>query len=494
MTRQQTWVLVATILGSGMVFADGSIVTIAIPQMRTALDASLGEMQWVSNSYTLSLSSLLLLGGAAGDRYGLRRIFAVGILVFALASGLCALATSVEMLIATRAMQGLGGAMLAPGSLALLGSHFPIAERGRAIGVWAAATSIAAACGPLVGGWLIDHASWPFIFLINLPLAALALAVLFGGLRDLPRNSSAKMDWIGGFLAFGALGALTAGLTELGQTGVARYPAFVGCALGVVLLAVFLAHEARTAAPMLPLRILLSRRAGGVNGLTFLLYFALSGAVFFLPAALIQARAWSAEQAGSSFLAFTLVLAVCSRFGGNLTERTGLRLPLTLGPLVSALAFALLGPSVDSGDFWRAVVPCMALLGLGMGIAVAPLSAAVMNVAPSGQTGVASAVNNAVARVAGLLAVACLGGVADYGFAASLKASGLSAVILRPLTEGGFGAAPVQATEVVRDAFAAATVRGFTVLTFICAAFAASAALTAWISLREPEPTDQLPR
>ena len=404
-----------------MVFADGSIVTIAIPRIRELLGASLSEMQWVSNSYTLALSSLLLLGGAAGDRYGLRRRFALGVVVFALASAGCALATSAPILIATRAVQGLGGAMLTPGSLALLGAHFPTAERGRAIGAWAAATSIGAAGGPLLGGWLIDHASWPSIFLINLPVAALAFAVLLWGVEDLPKRANRDMDWTGGLLAFGALGALTTGLTALGQPGVAQGVALSTCAIGAVLFAAFLIYEARAKAPMLPPRLLFERRAGGVNALTFWLYFALSGAIFFLPTALIQAKGWRAEQAGSIFIAFTVVLALCSRFGGGIVDRTGARLPLTVGPLVSATAFALLGPAVGSGDFWRAVIPCMALLGLGMGIAVAPLSTAVMNAAPEGQTGVASAVNNAVARVAGLLAVASLGGVAGFGFARSVE-------------------------------------------------------------------------
>jgi EmrB/QacA subfamily drug resistance transporter len=416
MTPLQSRVLAATIIGSGMAFADGSIVTVAIPKMRVALDASLAEMQWVANGYTLVLSAFLLLGGAAGDRYGLRRVYALGVALFAAASLVCALSANSTQLMLARAAQGFGGALMVPGSLALIAAHFPEDQRGRAIGVWAATTSIAAAFGPLIGGWLVDHAPWQSIFLINLPFAALGLAIVIRGIVDLPVGSSAGMDWLGALLATLGLGGVALGLTLYGEAADARRPAIVSAAAGLAALAAFVAWEARAPSPMMPLRFFRSRRANGVNILTLLLYFALSGAIFFLPSTLIQRDGWNAAGAGSIFLGFTIVMAVLSRFGGAIADKFGVRLPLTVGPAITAASFAALAPAVAAGDYWTAITPTMLLMGLGMGITVAPLSTAVMGCAPAGQTGVASAINNAVARVAGLFAVASLGAVVGESF------------------------------------------------------------------------------
>ncbi len=417
MTPLQSRVLTATIIGSGMAFADGSIVTVAIPKMRAALDASLAEMQWVANGYTLVLSGFLLLGGAAGDRYGLRRVYALGIALFAFASLACALSADSTALILARAAQGFGAALMVPGSLALIAAHFPTEQRGRAIGVWAATTSIAAAFGPLLGGWLIDHAPWQSIFLINLPFAALGLWIVIRGVTDLPTEKSAAMDWLGALLAVIGLGGVSLSLTLVGEAGdTARYAAIASGAAGLVALAAFVIWESRAPAPMMPLRFFRDRRANGVNALTLLLYFALAGAIFFLPSALIQRDGWNAAEAGSIFLGFTAMLAILSRFGGAIADRFGVRIPLTVGPAITAVSFAALAPAVALGDYWTAIAPAMLLMGVGMGITVAPLSTAVMASAPPGQTGVASAINNAVARVAGLFAVASLGAIVGDGF------------------------------------------------------------------------------
>ena len=416
LTPLQSRVLAATIIGSSMAFADGSIVTVAIPKMRVALDASLAQMQWVANGYTLVLSAFLLLGGAAGDRYGLRRVYALGVALFALASLACALSANSTALTLARAAQGFGAALMVPGSLALIAAHFPTDERGRAIGVWAAATSVAAAIGPLLGGWLIDHAPWQSIFLINLPFAALGLWIVVRGVADLPAGNSG-MDWPGALLAVIGLGGVASSSTLLGETGVgARHLAIASGAVGLAALAGFLAWESRAPSPMTPLRFFRDRRANGVNILTLLLYFALSGAVFFLPSTLIQRDGWNAAKAGSIFLGFTVMMAILSRFGGAIADRFGVRLPLTVGPAITAASFAALAPAVIVGDYWMAIAPAMLLMGIGMGITVAPLSTAVMAAAPAGQTGVASAINNAVARVAGLFAVASLGAVVGDGF------------------------------------------------------------------------------
>jgi len=452
MTPAQTRVLAATILGSSMAFADGSIVTVAIPRMREALDASLAEMQWVANGYTLILSAFLLLGGAAGDRYGLRRVYGLGVGLFALASFACALSGDALQLIGARAAQGLGGAMMVPGSLALLSAHFPPQERGRAIGAWAGATSIAAAFGPLLGGWLIDHASWQTIFLINLPIAAIALAIIITGIADLPTGPAQPMDWAGALLAVASLGALAFGLTLLGEPGAPPdHALWIGLA-GLVLFGLFLAWEFITPAPMMPPRLFAMRQIAGVNALTLLLYFALAGAIFFIPSTLINADGWSAAKSGSIFLAFTAMLATLSRFGGAIADKFGVRLPLTVGPAVTAASFVALGPAVADGGYWSAMIPAMLLMGLGMGITVAPLSTAVMNGAPAGQSGIASAINNAVARVAGLIAVASLGAVAGEALVGGSREAALA---------------------------------GFSRLTWICAAAAGVSAVVAYGVLRD---------
>ena len=426
MTPAQRRVLWATILGSSMAFADGSIVTVAIPKLREAFGASLADMQWVSNGYTLILSAFLLLGGAAGDRYGLRRVYALGVGLFALASLACAASPDVTALIAARAAQGFGGALMVPGSLALLAAHFPEETRGRAIGAWAGATSIAAALGPLLGGWLIDHAAWQTIFLINLPIAVAAIAILVFGVADLPLIKDRPMDWIGALLAVVGLGALTFGLTLLGEADASRAQALSISALGAAAFALFVAWEFFTPTPMAPPRLFARRQIAGVNALTFFLYFALAGAIFFLPSTLIAADHWSAAQAGSVFLAFTAMLATLSRLGGVIADKFGVRGPLTVGPAVTALGFFALGPAAANGSYWLAIIPAMLLMGLGMGITVAPLSTAVMNGAPAGQSGVASAINNAVARVAGLIAVAGLGVLAGDIFSGGAREAALA--------------------------------------------------------------------
>ncbi len=483
MTAGQLRVLATAILGSSLVFADGSIVTVAIPKLREALGASLGQMQWVANSYTLVLASFLLLGGAAGDRYGLNRVFAAGVALFALASCGCALAASAPQLIFARAIQGLGGAALVPGSLALLAAHFPPDKRGGAIGAWAASTSIAAALGPLLGGWLIDHAPWQSIFFINLPLAAVAIALTVFGVDDPPGVGRKSMDWPGAMLAVAGLGALTLGLTLLGQPqDAALSTALWICASGAALLGVFLGWEAKAAAPMMPLAPFRSKSYAGVNALTLLLYFALAGVIFFLPTTLIEAHGWSAAKAGSIFLGFTTMLAIVSRFGGGAADRYGLRLPLTLGPALTALGLGLLGPAAANGDYWLAITPVMLLIGLGMGVTVAPLSTAVMNAAPPGHSGIASATNNAVARVAGLFAVASLGVIASWGFRLAAQSSGLDTRLRAALLDAGFGQMPqalgdATATEALRAGYAQATLWGFIALTILCAAIAALSAL-----------------
>jgi EmrB/QacA subfamily drug resistance transporter len=475
-SRTQAYVVWTAILASSMVFADGAIVTVAMPQMRESLQASLSEMQWITNAYALTLSAFLLLGGAAGDAYGLRRIFMIGIACFGLTSLWCGLSGSAGMLIAARAFQGIGGALLVPGSLALISAHFPKDARGKAIGTWAAASGIAAALGPILGGWLIDNGPWQAIFWINVPIAVLALWLCW---RHVPESPAAEtvMDWLGAVLAVAGLGLLAYGLTALGEWDSHQAIAILLTLAGAAVLGLFVLHEKRCAAPMMPLDLFRVSAFANVNALTLLLYFALSGALFFLPAALIEAHGYSAAKAGSVFLPFTILMAVLSRLGGAMADRFGTRMLLTVGPLITALSFALLAPAVFHGGYWIAVVPVMAVMGLGMGITVAPLSTTVMNAAPDERIGVASGVNNAISRVAGLIAVAGLGVVATFGFRqAALWASPEMADLFAQATFGAFPPMSAPPSDGVREIYAAAMIGGFGLVTLICAAAAGASA------------------
>ncbi|MGB6324161.1 MAG: MFS transporter [Xanthobacteraceae bacterium] len=406
------WVLLAAVLASSITYIDESVVNVASPAIATDLAASAVVIQWLVNAYTLSLSALLLVGGAAGDRFGRRRFFMIGIGIFAVASAWCGMAPTFAQLITARAVQGAGAALLIPCSLAIIGAAFDEAERGKAIGTWAGSSAVASAMAPMLGGWIVDHFSWRWIFLIN-PL--LALPTIWIAYRHVPesRDPEAKpgLDWRGTILVLAGLGGLAYGLIALPSSGW-RDPIVLASLLGgAVLLAAFLFVERASAAPMLPLGLFQSRTFSAVNLLTLLLYAALGGLWFFLPFALIQVHGYPAALAGAAFLPFTILMVALSRWAGGLLDRYGARLPLIVGPSIAAFGIALLGVIVPHGAYWQFLV-AITILGLGMVISVAPLTTAVIDAVPARQTGVASGINNAVASVANLLAVAAFGAVA----------------------------------------------------------------------------------
>jgi EmrB/QacA subfamily drug resistance transporter len=418
--HQKNWVLVAAVIGSTMAFLDESVVNVALPKIETDLGTTLAAMQWVINAYTLSMSALLLIGGAAADQFGRRRMFLTGIAIFAIASLGCGFAHHIEVLLAARVLQGLGAALLIPCSLALIGAAYEEKERGAAIGIWSGASAIAGGAGPLFGGWLVDHWSWHVIFLIN-PL--LAIPALWIALRYLPesRDPDAQrgLDWVGAILAFGGLGSLVYGLIAASSRGWSDAVVVASLFVGVLLLAMFVIAERRGRNPMMPLQLFHSCSFNGINLLTLLLYGALGGSLFFLPFLLIQAHGYSATAAGAVYLPFTLILGVLSRWSGGLVDRFGTRGPLIIGPTIIALGFVLLACISDANHSWVFLLP-MVVLGFGMAITVAPLTTAVVNAVPERQIGVASGINNAIASVASLLFVAILGTVAIGAFGRSL--------------------------------------------------------------------------
>ena len=485
------WVLAATILGSSLAFIDGTVVSVALPAIAREFGAAGADVQWVVESYALLLSALLLVGGALGDHFGRRRVYAIGVVLFAMASIVCGLAPSVGWLVAARAVQGAGAALLVPGSLALISASFDRARRGQAIGTWSGFSGMTAAIGPVLGGWLVNH-SWRWAFFLNIPITAVVLLLL----RRVPESrnpDTRRLDLLGASLVTIGLAGIVFGLIESSRRGWNDPVILTGLTIGVAALAAFFAVEARSASPMLPLGLFRSPTFTGANALTFFLYGALSCVFFFLPLDLIQVQGYTPLAAGAAMLPFIVVLFLLSRWSGGLVARFGPRRPLVIGPLIAAIGFLLLARPGTGGSYWTTFFPGVLVLGFGMAVSIAPLTTAVMNAVGEGDAGIASGINNAVSRTAGLLAIALLGILLASAFGRDLERRVL-ALPLEPAArneilaertklaaaEPPSGLSAEEASE-VRHAIALSFVAAFRTVARASAALALLAAACGWV-------------
>ena len=420
--EKRRWTLIATILASAMTFIDGTVVNVALPALQTDLHATITEVQWVVEAYTLFLSALILVGGAMGDQFGRKRVFLFGVVSFTAASIFCGAAPSPRVLIIARALQGIGAGFLVPGSLAIISATFDDAERGRAIGTWSGFSAITTALGPVIGGWLIEHVSWRAAFFLNVPLA---VTVVLLSLRFMDESHdpsrSARIDWLGAVLGVGGLGGLVFGLLEWTPLG-STHPLVIGSlGLGVACLVMLVVVERRARTPMMPLRLFRSRTFTLANLLTLLLYGALGIVLFLLPLDLIQVQHYSATEAGAALVPLAIIMFALSRWAGGLVARVGPRLPLTIGPAIAAIGIAVFALGAIGDSYWSRIFPAVCLLGVGMTITVAPLTTTVMGAVDTAHAGVASGINNTVARVAGLLTIAAFGVLLVRKFDAEVK-------------------------------------------------------------------------
>ena len=492
--QHRRWVLAATILGSSMAFIDGTVVNIAIPALQSSLGATIAQAQWVVEAYSLFLAALMLTGGALGDRFGRKRIFMAGVAVFTVASVACGLAPTIEALIAFRGAQGVGAALLVPGSLAIISASFPDSERGKAIGTWSAFTSITMVIGPLVGGGLIEHVSWRAIFFINVAIAAVTLFLCARYVPESREGRQRALDLPGAALATLGLGAIVYGLIESSTAGFGHPLIWGALAGGVAMLAAFVIVEWKSASPMMPLALFRSPTFSGANALTLFLYAALSGGLFFVPLNLIQLQGYTALEAGAATTPSVVILFLLSTWAGGLADRVGAKWLLIAGPLIAAAGFALfMVPGLD-GPYWTTYFPATVVLGFGMALTVAPLTNTVMASVGRDHAGIASGINNAMSETAGLLAIAVFGLAMSHAFNARLEPrlaeARVPAAVRQEIVRQQAKLAAIEipaSNDAVRSsakqAIGESFVTGFRRVELIAAVLAAIAALCAWISL-----------
>ena len=502
-TEARTWVLVATVLGSSLAFIDSTVVNVALPAIQSNFRATVTDLQWVVESYGLFLSALILVGGSLGDLFGRRRVFVVGVASFAVASAFCGAASNVHQLILARSFQGIGAALLVPGSLAIISTAFDEKSRGQAIGTWSGFTAITTAIGPVLGGWLVQHASWRWAFFINLPLAAAVIAISLWRIPESRSASAGRTDWPGALLATVGLGGLVAAFIESVHAGWQNPLISGGLIVGLGCLIAFVFVERKVASPMLPLTLFKSRSFTGANLLTLLLYAAIGIFFFLFPLNLIQVQGYSTTATGAAVLPLILLMFLLSRWSGGLVARYGPSTPLITGPLIVAFGFALFAMPSVADSYWKTFFPAVIVLGFGMAVTVAPLTTVVMNSVDQDRVGAASGVNNAVARVAGVLAIAILGIVMVKVFGSHLN-SRLAHLSLPPAAwqqlqseeiklaglqvpadlDPGTRTAIMQA---VKEAF----VSGFRTVMLICSGLSVASAAVAWLTSRKEDQRPQ---
>jgi EmrB/QacA subfamily drug resistance transporter len=478
-----------------MAFIDSTAVNVALPALQASLHATIVGVQWVVESYGLFLAALILVGGSLGDLFGRRRIFLYGVAIFAAASIACSLSSTVQQLVIARCFQGIGAAFLVPGSLSIISASFDERSRGQAIGTWSGFTAITTAVGPVLGGWLIQHASWHWVFFINIPIAAVVIAISLWRIPESRNASAGKVDWLGAAVATAGLAGVVYGFIESTSLGW-NDPWVVGSlTAGFICLVAFVLIEARLDSPMVPPALFKSLSFSGANLLTLFLYSALGIFFFLFPLNLIQVQGYSPTKTGAAALPLILLIFLLSRWSGGLVTRYGARVPLVTGPLIAAIGFILFAiPSVGA-NYWESFFPAFIVLGLGMATSVAPLTTVVMNSVGQNRAGTASGINNAVARVASVLAVAILGIVMLKMFRLSLEHSHrkqmFSLSVLDYLKSNANKLAGLEVpsgldadTAAVRQSISHAFIFGFRTVMLICAGLCVVSAATAYFMIR----------
>jgi len=492
----RAWILAATILGSSLAFIDSTVVNVALPAIQATFHATVVDVQWVVESYGLFLAALILVGGSLGDLFGRRLVFVVGVAIFAVASLACGVALNIHQLIVARSIQGVGAALLVPGSLAIISTSFDEKSRGQAIGTWSGFTAITTAVGPVLGGWLVEHASWRWAFFINLPLAAAVMAISLWRIPESRSAMAGRVDWLGALLATLGLAGVVNGFLESVNLGWRHPLVFASLLVGCGCLIAFGWVEVRATSPMLPLALFASRSFSGANLLTLFLYAAIGIFFFLFPLNLIQVQGYSATATGAAVLPLILLMFLLSRWSGGLVARYGPRSPLIIGPLIAALGFVLFAIPSVGGSYWKTFFPAVLVLGLGTAVTVAPLTTVVMNSVDQNRVGTASGINNAVARVAGVLAIAVLGIVMVNVFGSRLNQSlthlSLSPAILHEVQANEIKLAGLQVPggldpgtkSAVTGSIKQAFVLGFRVVILICAGLSVVSAAVAQLMIR----------